>query len=88
MSKPRFNRATGLWIITAVFGEPRKGASRARVLYPDPSFVYYGIAARAHGVEALEVPLDANMELDFELVEDVPSLANDGRPKRWVVVRP
>ena len=26
--------------------------------------------------------------LGFELVEDVPSLSNDGRPKRWVVVRP
>jgi catechol 2,3-dioxygenase-like lactoylglutathione lyase family enzyme len=26
--------------------------------------------------------------LQFELVEDVPSLMNDGRPKRWVVVRP
>jgi catechol 2,3-dioxygenase-like lactoylglutathione lyase family enzyme len=26
--------------------------------------------------------------LDFELVEDAPSLTNDGRPKRWVVVRP
>jgi catechol 2,3-dioxygenase-like lactoylglutathione lyase family enzyme len=26
--------------------------------------------------------------LDFELVEDIPSLTNDGRPKRWVVVRP
>jgi catechol 2,3-dioxygenase-like lactoylglutathione lyase family enzyme len=26
--------------------------------------------------------------LRFELVEDVPSLTNDGRPKRWVVVRP
>src|SRR6187431_13788 len=26
--------------------------------------------------------------LDFELVEDVPPLTNDGRPKRWVVVRP
>lgn len=26
--------------------------------------------------------------LDFELVEDVPSLTNDGRRKRWVVVRP
>jgi catechol 2,3-dioxygenase-like lactoylglutathione lyase family enzyme len=26
--------------------------------------------------------------LGFELVEDVPSLTNDGRPKRWVVVRP
>ena len=26
--------------------------------------------------------------LPFELVEDAPSLTNDGRPKRWVVVRP
>jgi catechol 2,3-dioxygenase-like lactoylglutathione lyase family enzyme len=24
----------------------------------------------------------------FELVEDSPALTNDGRPKRWVVVRP
>src|SRR5580704_8574157 len=26
--------------------------------------------------------------LGFELVEDSPSLTHDGRPKRWVVVRP
>lgn len=26
--------------------------------------------------------------LRFELAEDTPSLTNDGRPKRWVVVRP
>ena len=26
--------------------------------------------------------------LDFDLVEDSPSLTNDGRPKRWVEVRP
>jgi catechol 2,3-dioxygenase-like lactoylglutathione lyase family enzyme len=26
--------------------------------------------------------------LSFDLVEDSPSLTNDGRPKRWVVVRP
>lgn len=26
--------------------------------------------------------------LQFELVENVPSVTNDGRPKRWVVVRP
>ena len=27
-------------------------------------------------------------KLQFELVEDVPAYTNDGRPKRWVVVRP
>ncbi len=26
--------------------------------------------------------------LGFELVEDSPSTTNDGRPKRWVIVRP
>ena len=26
--------------------------------------------------------------LSFELISDAPSLTNDGRPKRWVVVRP
>ncbi|MEV6280318.1 VOC family protein [Nocardia sp. NPDC051832] len=26
--------------------------------------------------------------LGFELVEDTPASTNDGRPKRWVVVRP
>jgi catechol 2,3-dioxygenase-like lactoylglutathione lyase family enzyme len=26
--------------------------------------------------------------LGFDLVEDVPGTTNDGRPKRWVVVRP
>jgi len=26
--------------------------------------------------------------LEFDLIEDIPSMTNDGRPKRWVVVRP
>jgi catechol 2,3-dioxygenase-like lactoylglutathione lyase family enzyme len=26
--------------------------------------------------------------LGFDLVEDTPAVTNDGRPKRWVVVRP
>jgi len=26
--------------------------------------------------------------LEFELIEDVPATTTDGRPKRWVVVRP
>lgn len=35
--------------------------------------------------EAIRFFVDA---LGFELAEDSPSLTNDGRPKRWVVVRP
>ena len=57
-------------LLCAAFGEPRKGQPRARVLYPDPSFVYYGLAARSHGVDAIEITLDDDMQLDFELVDD------------------
>lgn len=35
--------------------------------------------------EAIRFFVDA---LGFELVEDSPSTTDDGRPKRWVVVRP
>ncbi|MGE0600357.1 MAG: VOC family protein [Dehalococcoidia bacterium] len=35
--------------------------------------------------EAIRFFVDA---LGFEVVEDSPSMTNDGRPKRWVVVRP
>ena len=35
--------------------------------------------------EAIAFFVDA---LGFELVEDEPALTNDGRPKRWVMVRP
>ena len=35
--------------------------------------------------EAIRFYVDA---LGFELVEDSPAETNDGRPKRWVVVRP
>ncbi len=40
-------------------------------------------------VEEYEPAIDFFVRrLGFELVEDSPSLTNDGRPKRWVVVRP
>jgi len=35
--------------------------------------------------EAIRFFVDA---LGFELVDDSPAVTNDGRPKRWVVVRP
>ena len=35
--------------------------------------------------EAIRFFVDA---VGFELVEDSPALTNDGRPKRWVTVRP
>jgi hypothetical protein len=40
---------------------------------------------RGHFKPAIQFFVDV---LQFELVEDMPSLTNDGRRKRWVVVRP
>jgi catechol 2,3-dioxygenase-like lactoylglutathione lyase family enzyme len=40
-------------------------------------------------VEEYEPAIEFFVEaLGFELVEDSPAQTNDGRPKRWVVVRP
>ena len=57
-------------LLCAAFAEPRAGRTRASVLYPDPSFVVYRLAALGHGLDPVEVTLDDEMELDFELVED------------------
>jgi len=57
-------------LLCAAFAEPRPGRSRASVLYPDPSFVVYRLAALGHGLDPIEVPLDAEMQLDFGLVDD------------------
>ncbi len=57
-------------LLCAAFAEPRTGRSRASVLYPDPTFVVYRIAALGHGLDPVEIPLDDEMELDFELVDD------------------
>ena len=40
-------------------------------------------------VDDYDIALDFFVRvLQFELIEDVPSTTTDGRPKRWVVVRP
>jgi histidinol-phosphate aminotransferase len=62
--------------LIAAFAAPRvahehgPGGSRpAAILYPVPSFVYYKLAAIARGVEAIEVPLTAQFELDEDAIE-------------------
>lgn len=57
-------------LICAAFAEPRPGKTRAGVLYPDPSFVVYRLAALGHNLEPIEITLDDEMQLDFELVDD------------------
>jgi histidinol-phosphate aminotransferase len=63
-------------MLIAAFAQPRRahehGPSQARpaaILFPTPTFVFYKLAAVARGVEAVEVPLDANFEIDEAAIE-------------------
>jgi histidinol-phosphate aminotransferase len=52
----------------------------ARVIFPDPSFPYYEVASRSHGLRAVPVPLDASFQLDEARIaktidEERPALA-------------
>jgi histidinol-phosphate aminotransferase len=55
-------------LLYAAFSAPRPNTPRAKVLYPSPTFVYYRIAAMAHGVEPVEVPLDDEMQMNCAAV--------------------
>lgn len=56
-------------LLVATFARPRRGAARAKIAYPWPSFVVYRIAALAHGCEPVEIPLRADFELDPEATD-------------------
>lgn len=54
-----------------------------------PTLAYMQVDLVAIVVEDYDPAIKFFVEaLGFDLVEDSPSLTNDGRPKRWVVVRP
>ncbi|WP_437292063.1 histidinol-phosphate transaminase [Sorangium sp. So ce406] len=50
-------------VLTAL-GRPRQGADAASVVSVSPTFVMYKLSARARGMRAVEVPLDAGWDLD------------------------
>ena len=56
-------------VLMTAFGGGRPGAP-AKVLYPEPSFPYYGVIARAHGVVPVAVPLEASFALDPSAFEE------------------
>jgi catechol 2,3-dioxygenase-like lactoylglutathione lyase family enzyme len=66
-------------------GLPRRACRSRAVSYAVA--VYLGLIAVVVSEydAAISFFVDA---LGFDLVEDSPALTNDGRPKRWVVVRP
>ncbi|HTJ47583.1 MAG TPA: aminotransferase class I/II-fold pyridoxal phosphate-dependent enzyme [Kofleriaceae bacterium] len=56
-------------LVVAAFSAPRAGAERAAILYPTPTFVVYRMAAIAHQVDPVEVPLRDDFTLDLAAVE-------------------
>ena len=57
-------------LLMNAFSVPREGADHARVLYPTPTFVMYGITSRANGLEPVEVPLTNSWELDADAMDE------------------
>ncbi|MCA9600792.1 MAG: histidinol-phosphate transaminase [Myxococcales bacterium] len=53
-------------LLTTALRAPREGRTRPSVLYPSPTFVMFGMTARLHGFETVDVPLDANFALDVD----------------------
>jgi histidinol-phosphate aminotransferase len=56
-------------VVVAAFSAPRAGQERAAILYPTPTFVVYRMAAIAHTVDPVEVPLRDDFTLDLAAVE-------------------
>lgn len=48
---------------------PREGAKKAKVLFPAPTFVMYGITSRALGLEPVAVELDETWNLDEQAMD-------------------
>jgi histidinol-phosphate aminotransferase len=55
-------------MLSTAFTRPRSASSRAVVLYPEPTFVMYGITGKAHHLETVGVPLDASWQLDIDAI--------------------
>jgi histidinol-phosphate aminotransferase len=53
-------------LLMTALGRPPAGAPQATVLFPEPTFVMFGITARVHGLSPVAVPLGPRWELDVE----------------------
>lgn len=51
-------------LLLTVFSGTKPGQQRPAALFPSPSFVYYRVACACAGVDAIEVPLTDDFELD------------------------
>ncbi len=53
-------------LLLTALARPRGGRERAAVLFPEPTFVMFRIAAAAHGLEPIGVPLAHDWQLDVD----------------------
>ena len=53
-------------LLATALAKPRPGATRPALLFPEPTFVMYGISHRAHGWQQVAVPLDERWDLDVD----------------------
>ena len=72
-------------LLATAVSRPRPGESRPAVLYPEPTFVMYGMTSQAHGWRRIGVPLDDDWDLDVDatataLERDRPNLAYYASP--------
>ena len=51
-------------LLATAMSRPRSGAKRPVVVFPEPTFVMYGMTSRAHGWQPVGVPLDDAWDLD------------------------
>ncbi len=49
---------------------PRSGSGQPAVVFPEPTFVMYGMTSRAHGWRPVGVPLDGAWDLDADAMAD------------------
>ncbi len=54
----------------------RANAERPAVVFPEPTFVMYGMTSRAHGWRAVGVPLDGAWDLDADAMADALERTN------------
>jgi histidinol-phosphate aminotransferase len=54
-------------LLLNALARPRARVPNAVVLSPTPTFVMYRVTARAHGMKSVEVPLDADWDLDVSM---------------------
>lgn len=55
-------------LVTNALAHPRRRNTQSIVLTPTPTFVMYKITARGHGSKPVEVPLDADWDLDVSMM--------------------